>query len=254
MPFNIGDAFGYPFKDPNAAQKLGIAMAVALAPSLALVIPLLGFLLWIPLQIASSILLVGYFLAIVRQALEGRQDLPDWSDLSPLAVGGLMLTLVNIVYNLVPGALVVSGAAMAIASLVGGLSTAGRDFDPSALMAAGAGVGGLMVVAGALLGLLLVFFSPAWTMRFAATDRFGAAFSGLPSVIGRSFGNYLLIAGLLYATMFVTGLLGGTVGALLGLVPFLGPFLAAAVTVPVGLYLGFAAAHMMGQYHRAFVE
>lgn len=182
--------------------------------------------------IVPGVLLLGYFVRVLRSAEADEETPPTFGDWGDLLVDGLKALAIILVYSLVPlVVLAVTVGGTVVAALAG-------DVRPGAI--AGAMLG---FAVGGFLWLVASYVIPAALASFASADRIGAAFDAtvLRGVLldGR-YATGWLIALLLFVV-------GGVIVGVLNVVPFLG-FVAGAF---VNFYVGVAAAYLYGH---AFVD
>lgn len=150
----IGDAIEYPVQGEDALVRLVNGGVIALLASV-LIVP--------------GILIGGYSVAVCRSVLEGRTEPPAWGNWRRLAVDGLYVVAITLVYWL-PGLLVGAvGFGLGVSVLAG-------TGDGSAV---GPALAFLLVSVGSLLGfgyaLLVSYILPAAIVNFARTGELNAA-------------------------------------------------------------------------------
>jgi hypothetical protein len=208
---DLGKAYAFSFDDPRFLQKVLIAALFTLLSVIFIGAPFL----------------FGYLLRLLRNVHAGMEHpLPEWDDLGPMAVDGLLLIIVLFIYNL-PNILL---------SCLGQLSSIpvnGRELNDAyaiGLFAASSAFSCLSLA----LSIAAYVFTPALCIRYARTGdiseslKFGEALA----IMRRNGGSYaaVLLIG------FVNGILG-----LLGIVALcLGVFL----TIPFSY---FVTTHLIGQ-------
>jgi hypothetical protein len=199
----LSDALSFPRRGDDWVKNVLIGGGLTL---LGLVIPLVPLL---PVQ--------GYLVRVVRSGVREEAEPPAFEDWGDLFVDGILLSMIQLVYVLVPVLLLV-----VVSSVVGiGLFTADVAGSDAGIAAVGL-VGALSILASVVLLVVVAYLIPAAVANFAHEGEFGAAFS-LSTVSRAAFtGDYL-----------VAVLLAVVVGLVLGLV-------AAALTViVVGIFLAF---------------
>jgi hypothetical protein len=188
---NFGQAFSYPFQDPDWLKKI-------LVPALIFIIPILG-----------QVFLIGWALDVTRRVI--RQDptpLPEL-DFGRQFVDGLKAFVVGLVYSL--PAIILSIPVVAVS-----IGTTSTDMDPdtanSLIALVSVCCNGLI----ALYSLFLGFVLPAAYGNMVAKEDLGAAFR-FPEVFGlvrANPGAYLVVL----AGALVSGLIGslGVIACFIG--------------------------------------
>lgn len=186
------------------------------------VLGLLGFL------VVPGLLLLGYFVRVLRSVEAGQETPPTFGQWGELLVDGVRAFVVVFVYSLVP---TVVFAVTVGGSLAGAMATG--DVRPGAL--AGALFG---LVIGGVLWLVAFYVVPAALASLASEDRLAAAFSwGTLSAV--LFDRRYAVGWLLALVLVVVGVV--LVGVL-NVVPLLG-FVVGAF---VNFYVAVAAFYLYG--------
>ncbi len=153
-----------------------------------------------------NFLAMGYELKCAKSAMNGKYDLPEWTEWGDLFVKGLLWVVVMIIYAI--------PVAILVAIFAGGAFMAAGQGAEAGL--AGLGIGAIVMMA---LVLLLMYIMPSITMTFVQNDfKFGAAF-GVGEIVKKS----------LHADYFVTWLMVGVYSLVLMLVLSFIPIAGAAI-------------------------
>ncbi|MCO6453446.1 MAG: DUF4013 domain-containing protein [Caldilineales bacterium] len=151
---DVGRSISFVFQDKKWIEKILIGGLVTLVIALfswTLIVPILG-----------GALLAGYALGVVRNVRKGEPDpLPEWTEWWDKIVDGIKLVVLLFIYSL-PGLLITAPGSVANAL------SQGEGF--------GAFLGGCFAILGMLYNVVLIFFIPAITIRYAET---GAISAGL---------------------------------------------------------------------------
>jgi hypothetical protein len=184
----LGDALSFPRQSDDWLPTLLIGG----------VLSVLGFLI-VPIFIVQ-----GYFVRILRAAVEGEETTPSFTDWGDLIVDGVKLFVVNLVYGLI--LLIPLGIVVAITGVAASGGNASRA------VAGIVGIVGFLVVAA--LGLVVAYIVPAAAANFAVEGRLGAAFD-LSTVFGAAFtGDYAMAWLLAVVVAIVGGLIGSALSFL----------------------------------------
>ncbi len=235
--------FKFPFQGPNWRNNFIIGAALTLAN---FILPLL-----------PSIFVYGYALQIMRRTIEGQElELPPWDDWGKLAVDGLRLMLVGLVY-LLPGILVLLGGVtlyfLVIFSWPLLASAAERGGDGQVALLLSISLLGSMAIMmlsmliGSLLILLGLIPLPVATAHFAFQDKVAAAFrvrEWWPLLRANKLGYFaawVVVFGLMSILYFAFAMSYYTL-ILCCLIPLL--------AAPASFYLSIIAAALFGQTYR----
>jgi hypothetical protein len=228
MSLDIGRAFTFFNEDPRGMNKLLIGGGLAFATFL-LLITIVG---WIPL----ALILIGYFVQLTRNVINGQQyPLPEWDSWGERLIDGFKAWLVGFVYAL--PATILSGI-FSFPQYINQFRTAAGG-NPSS--GAEIATGGLTAVGSCLAwlaGFALSMFAAAAIGRYAATNSLGEAFQvgAVFNMVRQNIGTYLILA--LFASIVLN------IVAALGLIAFcIGVFF----TV---FYSQLVLYHMYGQAYR----
>ncbi|MFQ5399633.1 MAG: DUF4013 domain-containing protein [Anaerolineae bacterium] len=233
--------FTFPFEGPDWPSRFLIGAGLLLA---GFVIPIL-----------PAIIVLGYVLQVMRQAIEGESlTLPPWEDWSRLAVDGLRLFLINLVFFL-PGMIISFGGItayfMASIALPLSLESAGPGSGmetalPFLFLAAFAAMF-FSLFLGSLLLMLGVIPLPAAVAHFAAQDRAAAAFhvsEWWPILRANKLGYFIdwVIIGGLFAIFYYGFLMAYYTLILCCFLPIL--------TAPFAFYVSLVSAALFGHSYR----
>jgi hypothetical protein len=235
---SIRTFFKFPFQGPNWQRRFLIGAGLIFA----------GFLV----PIAPLVFVNGYILRVMRQAIEGEElVLPEWEDWGGLAIDGLRVMLVDLVY-LLPG----------IAVFVGGMILYWISFTLLMVAAEGGGDAALQAPLLSMVSIGIMFLSmlvssvlsllggvplPMATAHFAAQDKVAAAFrvrEWWALLRNNKLGYFIawvIVAGLMAIWYFV-GMMAYYTVVLCCLIPFLG--------APLGFYLSLVGAALFGHAYR----
>lgn len=239
----IGDAFSYPFEDPQWGQKVLIAVLLMLANFILPVIPML--------------FLSGYGLEIMRNIVlgDGRPALPAWRDWGRLLVDGASLFGIAILYLLPVFVIAMVGfGLMFLPTVFVGLLSAGQEEVSGLLVVIPllSSLGGVVVLGiVTLLSIVLSLALPLAYAHFAVKGKFAAAFriNEWWQIVRANFTDFLIA----YAVILVFGILSGILIQLLSLtivLCLLIPILQSALSV----YSIFIYNAMVAQAYRAGLE
>lgn len=233
--------FKFPFQGPNWQSRFIVGTALIFASFL--------------VPIAPGIFVSGYLLKIMRQAIEGEDlTLPAWDEWGRLAMDGLRMTLISLVY-LLPGMLVFfGGTTLYIASSFSfPLLVATAEEGSSAALASpfllllSVAIMFLSMSIGSILFVLGIIPLPVATAHFAVQDKVAAALrvrEWWPLLWTNRlsyFIDWVIVAGLTAILYFAITLAYYTV-ILCCFIPFLG--------APIGFYLSLVSAALFGQTYR----
>ncbi|ELZ34994.1 hypothetical protein C474_01497 [Halogeometricum pallidum JCM 14848] len=159
--------------------------------------------------ILPAFILQGYYVRVLRGAAKEERAAPSFTDWGGLAVDGIKLFLINIVF-----ALVVLIPTLVVLFAVFGVSSVTTDPTTGAPNAAAGIVGLLATLLVVAFGLIVGYFAPAAYANFAIEDSLGAAFDLSTVLSGAATSEYF--KGWLLA--IVAGVVLGLVGAALSVV------------------------------------
>ena len=168
----LGDALEYPVRGEDAPTTILVG---GLLPLLSVMIAFVGVALAIvviglavlPLALVPGIVLLGYYVAVLRAVTAGDPTPPRFRDWRRLFVDGLRFLGITVVYAI--PALVLFGLFLGVVAASG---TTTADLAAVAVAAAAVVIGGLAVC----YLLAFTYVRPLALANFARQDRFGAAF------------------------------------------------------------------------------
>jgi hypothetical protein len=233
--------FKFPFEDPQWQSRFLVGAALILANYVVPIVP--------------TIFVSGYALRIMRQALDGRElALPAWDDWGKLALDGLYVTLVSLVYLLPALIVFVGGMVLYFVSPMFLPLVAGADATPEEFLVAlplimmgGMVVMFLAIFLGTVLSVLGGIAVPVATAHFVAEDDLRAAFRlrqwwrVLTADKLGYFISWVIVAGLV-GVLYVVSMLAYSTVVLCCLMPFL--------VAPISLYISLVGAGLFGQTYR----
>lgn len=161
-----------------------------------------GVLNLLSMLIIPAILLLGYYVRVLRETALENEEPPKFDDWGTMLVGGIQAIIISIVYGIVPFA--IAFGIMIFGGLLGG--AAGRNGGAGII----AGFGLLGIFLFFLASLVLMYLLPAALTNFATEERFGAAFDfetiGAVVTSSKYFGAWLAPI-VVYTIMFVVNLI-----------------------------------------------
>lgn len=232
----------FPFQGPNWRNNFIIGAALTFAASIVPIVPM--------------IFVYGYFLQIMRRAIEGQDlELPAWDDWGTLAVDGLRLMLVGLIYLLPAILVLLSGFILYLASIFWPLLASAAERGGEGLIApllpisvfGSLAIMMLSTLVGSLLILLGLIPLPVATAHFATQDKVAAAFrvrEWWPLLRANKLGYFtawVVVLGLMAILYFVVTMAYYTL-ILCCFIPLL--------TAPMGFYVSLIGAGLFGQVYR----
>ncbi len=208
VTMEIMEEIKFPSKDSEWIQKVLIGGVVAIIPIV-------------------NLIAGGYFLKVMKGAMDGKPGIPKWDDWGNLFMNGLMAAIIGLIYMIIPILILVVSA--------GNIIGAAISENPEMLFTAIAGaLGGFLIAA--LLALIFGFLLPMALSMYVRENNFGAAFrvSEVISRIRSVFGDYLTVFVIVIFLYLVIGVLSG--------IPLLG-FL---IMIFGSFYVGAVAYNMFG--------
>ncbi|MEW6279372.1 MAG: DUF4013 domain-containing protein [Candidatus Eremiobacterota bacterium] len=222
---DITRSLTYPTRDAQWPLKIGVGAVASL----------------LSILMIGTLFTTGYCMRVMRSVAANEEaDLPDWNDLGSMLVQGLLGVVASLLYFAIPGALLAFGAGSILMGLFSAVSR-----ESASPFAMGAGIGGILAVAGGLLFLLILFVWPMMLLRIAVTGSLGAAFD-FGAILGGIMKALLEYVSILAVTLG----LGLVLGFLLNMIPVAGTILFVAVS----FYLNVAASHMLGSLYRTRLD
>ncbi|MDS0299108.1 DUF4013 domain-containing protein [Halogeometricum sp. S1BR25-6] len=168
-----------------------------------------GVLSALSVLILPAFVVQGYLVRVLRGAAKKDRAAPSFTDWGGLAVDGLKLFVVSVVYGLAAMVPIV-----AVLFAVFGISSVTTDPTTGAPNAA-VGILGLVATLFVLLfGVLVGYFAPAGYANFAVEDSLGAAFDVSTIVAAATTSEYLKGWLLAVVAGVVLGLVGAALSAL----------------------------------------
>jgi hypothetical protein len=151
---DIGDAFTFPFRDPNWPAKLLMG----------------GFVTFLSMFLIGIPVLYGYLIALVRRVRDNEQHpLPEWKDLGVMFVSGLKYLVVQLVYSLPIIIIMVPFTLLMIIMMIG----TGVEDPAEALPGMAAFM--VAVIALGFYSLFITLLRPLIIVRFAEREEMGDA-------------------------------------------------------------------------------
>jgi hypothetical protein len=170
----------------------------------------------------------------MKEAIEGKSEMPQWGGWGNFFVRGLIAFIISLIYLLIPIiVLLVSLGSMAFAIISGAVS----NDKTMAVGAIGGAIGGIFI--SLFLMIIFGFLIPMALAMYIKEDNIGAAFrlGELLSRIRSIFGEYLTVYIVLIVLSFVLGLFAA--------VPILGIF----ILILGGFYIEVVGANMFGKVY-----
>ncbi len=209
---DIMEEIKFPSKDSEWIQKVLIGGIVAIIPIV-------------------NLIAGGYFLKVMKGAMDAKPVMPKWDDWGNLFMNGLIAAIIGLIYMIIPILILLVSAGSIIAAVVSAISG-----NTEMMFAAMAGAFGGILIAG-LLALIFGFLLPMALSMYVRENSFGAAlrFGEVISRIKSVFGDYLTVFVILIVLYFVLGVLSA--------IPFIG-FL---IMIFGSFYAGAVAYNMFGE-------
>jgi hypothetical protein len=228
MTFEIEKAFTYVFDDPDWVMKVGILALLQFVP------------------IIGQIMAIGYVLALLRNVAAGEaRPLPAWDRFADMAVDGLKLFVIHLVY-LIP-LLLLCAIPLSGAIAAGVLSDRNRDIGQT--LGALAGLGSVATFCIVMLyALAVAIISPAVTVLYSRTGSIAVGFNPgkILGYIRQYSSPYLTTLIIILLASFLIATLVGFIAAVPGvncLMIIIGPIVTA--------YTSAFNGHLLGQLSRA---
>ncbi|MBI2549491.1 DUF4013 domain-containing protein [Candidatus Woesearchaeota archaeon] len=220
---DVEHAIHRPFSD---AKKLGIGVLLS-------VIPLVN--------IITSIFVSGYLFYCAQTAMKKKKPLPEWKDWGDLAVKGILVFLIWIIYMLplvVVAIILLGSTLLKIGSM---MVSPAQEAMP--MVAQVLGTIGFALVFLILLLLLTFYIIPAAILRFVAYGNWKSAFA-IPEVFKEAFtGTY---ASAWFMAAFITLVLG-VINGLLNFALMITMVLPFVVTAFISTVSGIITMTLFGQ-------
>jgi len=199
-------AIKFPMDDPAWIKKVIIGAILS-------IIPIINFISF------------GYALELLKNVIDSKEELPEWSGFGGKFVKGLVAVVIYIIYMLIPTIILL---------IFGGTSIIAMANGNDAAVAGGVVGFGITVLLAGLIALILGFIVPMALANYIAYDEFGAAFR-FSEIIGKikdNFSDYIIM----YLIIIV---LGAISGFLAGLIPIIGMLIAVVINFYVSLVYAF---------------
>lgn len=240
----IKDAVMFPMSDLKKVITLGIFPAAALLITILIAYIVLSVGSYTALGVAGIIGLIitllaylfvgGYVFRTIQATIAGSNELPEFEDWDNLFIDGLKIAVVEIIYLIIPIAVILIGAGASI--LAGSISM-------NALL----GGLGITVLIGVLLAIIFELIAAIAIANMALNDgELGAAFrfsEVMEKISDIGWGNYIIW----YILMIIVGAVINFIGGIIGIIPFIGGIISALVITPyLALVYGRSLALLFG--------
>jgi hypothetical protein len=206
---------------------------------------ILGILFITSFLIIPAFMVMGYFFRVLKGSLAGYDELPDFDEWGEMFIEGVKLFVVQFVYFLIPGIVILIGVWASIASI--SVTDAGTMTNPSLFL----GIMGVTAIIGIILAIILGLIAIIAIANMALNNgEFGAAFRFgeiLEKISMIGWGKYIIW----YIVMIVIGLIGGIIAGLLNIIPILGTIIALIIVYP---YLYMLYGRSLGLLFGSVVE
>ncbi len=225
---DFGKSFTFMFEDPNWVAKLAIGGAILLVGTL------FFWLLFIPIIVASAIIL-GYMVLTLRNVAEGSATpLPEWNDFGNLTVKGLYVIVGSIIW-LLP--VIILGCCLGLVNAALGNISAGSSQGSSGAQSLAALVSVCLSCLVSIISFVLGVTLYAPITRYALSNQLSVFWDvrGNANFIQQNLGNYIIALLLSIVASIVAGF--GIIACVIG--AFFTQFWAYLVT-----------AHLYGQVAR----
>ena len=187
---------------------------------------ILGVLFILSFVIVGIIFVLGYHIRIIKSTIAGVDELPEFNEWGDMFVDGLKVLLVNIIYLLIPGIVILAGIFASIASLTA--TNASLASAPISFFA----IIGVTGIIGVILALIFGLFSYMAIANMAYYDSdLGAAFRFseiLDKIRMIGWGKYIIW----YIIMIIFGFVVGLVTGLLNIIPLIGMIISYLIIYP----------------------
>lgn len=181
---DFGKAFSFVFDDENWIVKVLIGGVLSLIP------------------IVGQILLYGYGLEVMKNAMQGRSTpLPEWDDWGGKLVKGIMYIVIGFVYAL---PIIIVASCFSVLMGVLGSASSSRDAIDVINTLGGLCLGGFALVYGILMTLAL----PPAMGRYLETGEIGAAFrfGEVFALVRDNVGSWIIVLVLTWVAGLIAGL------------------------------------------------
>jgi len=210
---DFGEAFRYPF------QK-GVNILIG------------GVLCLLSFLIIPAFLVEGYIVRVMADTIEGRDEMPEWSDWGYLLTKGVGAFVISLVYLIIPIIIIAIVLAAALAALIPAMMTGSLG---AVIMGA---LGGILV--SIIIAFFFGFVCMVGILRYADKGNIGSAFAfgEIFEELKEKFAQYLLAYLILFGAAIVLGLLAVFI-----------PFIGAIIAVFAGFYIIVVGARMFGEVY-----
>ncbi len=185
---------------------------------------ILGILFILSFLIIPAFLMMGYMLRILKASIAGVTELPEFDEWSEMFIDGLKVFVVEIVYFIIPVAIIIGGSWASMMSM----QNVGAMVSPAAAIGLMGGVALIGILLILIIGLIVIMALA--NMAYYDGD-LGAAFrfSEILDIIAKiGWGNYIVW----YIVMIIIGVVVGIVASVLGIIPILGWIILALIVYP----------------------
>ena len=173
---------------------------------------------WLILIILFIIPIIGWILLlgfVVRVYRGGEAKLGEWIK---MFIDGILLLIISFIYMIVP---------LIVFALVGGTAfitsvvSYANIMNPSSVIGAGLGLG-IGLILAIIIAIIFGFLGTMAVVRFAKTEKFGAAFEvgELFKIIGKIGWLHYILSRIVLAIVFA--IIFFVIGLIMGFIPFLG--------------------------------
>lgn len=171
-------------------------------------------------------IVIGYAARVLRES-PGTETPPKLEKYGEMFVDGAKVTFASLIYMLVPVILIATGAS----SLFAGILSLQGGFAAPILMLGGTGV--VFLLAGILLGIILLLLLAAGMAHMLKTGKFGKAFAFgeiLRIIRGIGWGKYI-------AWIIVLVIISMIMGGVAGLIPYVGWVISAIISPILSVFI-----------------
>jgi RNA polymerase subunit RPABC4/transcription elongation factor Spt4 len=171
-------------------------------------------------------IVIGYAARVLKES-PGTETPPKLEKYGEMFVDGAKVTFASLIYMLVPVILIATGAS----SLFAGMLSLQAGFAAPIVMLGGAGV--ILLLAGILLGIILLFLLAAGMAHMLKTGKFGKAFAFgeiLGIIRGIGWGKYI-------AWVVVLVVISLIIGGAAGLIPYVGWVISAIISPILSVFI-----------------
>lgn len=186
------------------------------------IIPIVDFISW------------GYNLKVMREAIEGKSQMPEWREWGNFFIRGLSAFIISLVYLIIPIIILLVSIGGIILANFSGAFSGDKHWGFGAIAGA---IGGFLI--GLVLMLIFGFFIPMALSMYVKEDNIGAAFriGEVLSRIKSVFGDYLTV----YIVLIILSIILGLFSAI--------PILGILILIIGGFYIEVVVANMFGKVY-----